>query len=289
MGSSVVSIGTRHVKVWRVDQPTAASPSKKRPELNTKSNVLPGSPIPKRFLGRNSLLGPLIDSTFIHAIAVSHSSAILCTIQGDICVLDDTHQSQHIEIATRVKFTVLCATFDRQNNVVSFAGEGGIVQSFALDDLMKRAASPDSNASSSPLEKIPISDLEKRPDILAVGVARDRLVTVSSDEIALSAVQERRKASVSPECVKKLPAHGAAVLGICGLLPKASLDCADFLSFSKNGRVLFWKFDGSCTDSIEVALDHQNVQISDSNELKTLTLPPSHDYLLTGDKYGILR
>ena len=289
MGSSVVSVGIRHVKVWRVDHPTSTSPSKKRPDLNTKSNNAPGSPIPKRFLGRNSLLGPLIDSTFVHGIAVSYSRAILCTIQGDICVLDDTQQSQDVKVATRVGFTVLCSTFDRQHQLVSFAGEGGIVQSIALGGLVKCAAPSDSYASSSPTERFPISDLERRPDILAIGVARDRLVTVSSDEIALLTVKESGRTSASPNCARRLPAHGDAVLGICSLLPKASLDSVDFLSYSKNGRVSFWKLDGSCTNSIEVALDQRNAQISDNNELKTLTVPPSHDYLLTGDKYGILR
>lgn len=80
MGSNVISVGTRHVKVWRLERVTPISPLKTRLELETNP---PASPTPKTFSGRNCLLGALIDATFSTAVGLSDSKAVVCTIQGD--------------------------------------------------------------------------------------------------------------------------------------------------------------------------------------------------------------
>lgn len=77
MGTSVISVGTRHVKVWRHD-PEPASPTKGRSELIKGYEIPPASPVPKAFSGRNCILGSLIDAVFTSVVAISQSKAILC-------------------------------------------------------------------------------------------------------------------------------------------------------------------------------------------------------------------
>ena len=272
MGSSVISTGNRHVKVWRVDSET------KFPSVN-------GSPKPKILSGRNCLLGPLINSTFSCSVAVTNCKTVVCTIEGDVCMLDDTHKTQRLGIITKVNFSIICLTIDRRNGVLCIAGEGGAKRSIPLDNVMNAAF----YGSSSPSDQTSSSGLERSPDTLAIGVICDRLVIVNSNRaIEIWNVENDVKASALPKIAKTLPAHRDAVLGICSLLPKKRPGDPDLLTFSANGNVLFWMLDGKCTASIKVFLDQRGEHI-DKNELKTLTPLRSDGFVVTGDKIGVLR
>ncbi len=291
MGLSVVSIGIRHVKVWRVEQAPPRSPLKTRQQVDNRSVALPGSPTPKTFSGRNCLLGSLIDSTFSHSVAVSDCKSILCTIHGDICLLDDTFKTQQIEIVAKVDFSIFSVTLDRHNGVVWFAGEGGTVRSALLDDLMKCAPFPDSSEVPSPLDLTLPSAREKGPDVLAVGIVCDRLITVGSDRVIRIGTPEKDSSpGILPRDAKSLPAHGDAVLGVRRLSPKVRPQNPDFLTFSAKGSVLFWMFDGSCTGSITIPLDQPaDLEATVSNEIRALIPCLSDKILVTGDKCGLLR
>ena len=287
MGSSVITAGARHVKVWRVDQGSSASPSRIRPYVESKIAFAPTSPAPKTFLGRNCLLGCLIDSTFSHSVAVSDCKAILSTVQGDICLLDDTHGIQKLEIVAKARFGIFCMTFDRRNGLVWFAGEDGMHCSMSLDVLIRRAASSDSSSPCLTLSP----NMEKRPDILGIGIVGKRIITVGSNHaISISIIETETTASALPKIAEKLPAHGDCVLGVCSLLPKVQPEDPDFLTFAANGSILFWMLDGSCTANIEIPLNQLRLDESrDQNKLTVLTPSMPNGFLVTGDKTGILR
>lgn len=291
MGSSVISIGTRHVRVWTVEQVTSKSPSKMRPELETKSAASPDSPMPKIFAGRNCLLGALIDSTFSQSVTISECKAILCTVQGEVCLLDNTYKTQELNLVTKLDFSILCSTFDRRNDCVWFAGKAGVLQSISLSVLMNRAIPPDSHESLPFLKPSLPSNPGNRPDIKSVGAVRDQLVTIDSNhKTGLWTFEEDVSVSVIPSVGKTLPAHGAPVLGVRGLLPKARSDSPDFLTFSANGIVFFWMLDGSCRGSIDIAPDQAAVVNDvDRNEVKIVTPSFPDELLLVGDKWGCLR
>ena len=290
MGQSIISIGTRHVKVWR----TYVSSSKAGLERDdtgigsTQSHIQRQSPTPKTFAGRNCLLGPLADARFTSVAAVSDCRAIICTAQGDICLLDDSHQTQRLEKVAQVNFSVLCVAFDHSDSLIWVAGRQGAMKSMHLDNLIKPTipsvppASLSSVASSSP---------ELEPDLIALGFVRGRVVTIDSHRvIEVRALADSGKASVMDSDSKKLPAHESAVLGVSSLLPKARVDSPDFLTFSARGTVLFWLLDGTCTGSMKIPLDQPSCpEDGHANELKIVAPLGSHEHVLTGDKLGILR
>ncbi|KAL6717477.1 hypothetical protein ACLMJK_005392 [Lecanora helva] len=219
------------------------------------------------------------------SVSLSREGKLLAVGEGEICLLDDTGQKQQIKLVARVGFDISCVTFDRHSGLVWLAGEDGITQSIVFDNLMERATTPPG----SPLRKASSTTQEKRPSILAIGIVRDQLVTVSPEMITIGITEEISKSPSAIKTVKRLQAHGDAVLGVCRLSPKAINDHAEFLTFSKNGKVLFWKLSGICVKSIEIPLDQSSDEDADNNELKTLMPSTSGNFLVSGDIYGILR
>ena len=290
MGLNVISIGTRHVKVWRLERASSPSPSIKRLDLDAHSMTIPGSPSPKTFSGRNCLLGPLINATFSHAIALSDCKAVLCTISGDLCLLDDTERTQRLEIITKFDFCIICITFDPKTKLLWVAGEGNILKSIEIDEASACIASLITSAPYCPIPDLP-SELGRISDIMAIGVVCNGLVIVDSDRaISILQVQETGGRSTLIRINKRLPAHESAVLGARSLLPKAIPHSPDFLTFCAKGNVLFWTLNGTCIGSLKIALD----QIigggnTISNELKALKPDSMNDCLVTGDKIGVLR
>ncbi len=291
MGSSVVSIGTRHIKVWRVERAAPSSPSKTRLEMDINLSGPPGSPIPKTFSGRNCILGELIDSTFTAVVAISDCRAIVCSAQGDLCLLDDTDRTQRLEKVARVAFKINCVTFDCNNKLVWVAGEGGGMKAIKLHDLLTpRRSSPTSSVSPT-LESDSTSNFAKQPTTLAVGLVRNRIISVDSNRsIEIRTAEDIGTVPASKTISKRLPAHDSAVLGVRSLLPKSSQDSPDFLTFSAKGTVRFWLLDGTCTGNIDIPLDQPNFpEDGDINELKTVIPSDADGHLLSGDKNGILR
>ncbi len=291
LGQSVISIGTRHAKVWRVEKATPMSPSKTRLEMDNTATAPPGSPTPKTFSGRNCLLGILIDATFTAVVAISDQRAILCTAQGDICLLDDTQRTQRLERVAKVDFGILCVTLDNNVDRIYVAGQNGGMRSISLNDLLEGSKSPGSTNGSSLRRSASILSTVKKRGVVAIGVVRERIVTIDSNRIIeLESAKESDEPGASSVSSKRLAAHESAVLGVCSLLPKLAEDDADFLTFSAKGTVLFWRLSGESTASIEIPLEQpKSVEDGDTNELKIVAHSRSDGFLISGDKSGVLR
>ncbi|KAL8848506.1 MAG: hypothetical protein Q9221_006465 [Calogaya cf. arnoldii] len=122
MGTSVITVGTRHVKVWRFEQPS--SPAKCRRGLDTISDISTASPVPKTFAGRNVLLGALKDAVFTCAVAIAEDAAVLCTQGGSVCLLDDAHRSQRLCQVAKRDYSITCVTLDPSSRVIWLGGKG---------------------------------------------------------------------------------------------------------------------------------------------------------------------
>lgn len=283
MGHSVVSIGNRHAKVWRTD----ASPSKTRLEVDNNGTRPPGSPTPKAFAGRNCLLGPLIDATFTSIATISASSAILCTAQGDICLLDDSHRTQRLERLAQVDMSILCVVFDHASGLVWVGGRQGATRSFHLDTLNRPTKSTESPVRTSSFLS---TNTAMMPDTTAIGLVRGRVITVDSHRVVeIRGVADKGNSGMD-SLIKRLPAHESGVLGVSSLLPKSRVDGPDFLTFSAAGTVLFWLLGGTCTGSMTIPLDQPiHLDDGDTNNLKVVVPLDSDEHLLSGDKMGVLR
>ena len=281
IGNSVVSVGTRHVKVWRLEPVLPSSPLKAR-LISDAANTGP-----KTLTGRNCLLGNLMDAVFSCVEALSDSVAILCTIGGDICVLDDNDRMQQLKMVASVDFSISCMAIDNVTGSLWMGGKAGKVESLPLGVLTQSTIFPDSfHPPASPGLRI-LPDMRKVPDVVALGVLPGRIITVSSDRVFRFKDVKRSEGVVTVDAdIKELPAHNGAILGV-GILHQPNEHDAAFMTWSANGTVLFWSLDGTCKETLVVALNlplyHQGGAL---NELKVLRASSNCDFYVTGDKSG---
>jgi WD40 repeat protein len=283
IGSNLVTVGTRHVKVWRVD----SSSSTPTTPIKLLASFLPAQNTAKAchkiLSGRNCLLGPLLEGTFTAVLGVSGSKAIVCSDAGDVCLLDDTDGDQRFSKISEAGFPVTALSLG-PNNTILLAGKGGIVKSMDLDSLLKGPAmeTAETSAWSDP-------QCLDSPFIVAMAPLGNRIVSVDTSRfIRLIQPPPSNSASV-PEVALQLPAHGGSVLGVRPFRGSEDLD-ASFFTWSADGSVLFWDTKGSCKHSISVELEQPgNMDDGTLNELRVVRLCTNANALVTGDKFGVLR
>ncbi|KAL8667119.1 MAG: hypothetical protein Q9202_001041 [Teloschistes flavicans] len=284
MGMNVVSVGTRHVKVWRLEQ--ISSPAKSRRGLESISDGSSASPIPRTFTGRNCLLGSLQDAVFSCVVGISDDKAVLCTQDGTVCLLDDASRTQRLLQVTKKDYSITCVTLDPSAGVVWIGGKGVEPEALPLDVLLHPKQPPPELGKSS---RIVLDEVEK-PDIAAMCCINNRVITIDTSHCiaiynSLFIGDDAPRVSV----INRLPSHDSAVLGVV-ILPKSNKRRSDFLTYSENGRVLYWRWNGTCTNSHLVQLVQPLEQDSTSlNSLRTLGVAQTPETLLTGDKAGVLR
>ena len=289
MGSSVITVGTRHAKVWRLEQNKPASSSKKRFDIENGIDGAPGSPVPRTFSGRNCLLGPLIDAAFTCVAAISDSKAILCTDKGDVCLLDDTERTQRLNRITKTGSSILCLTVDIARKRLWMGGTMGKLWALPLDLFTGVEISSDLLVSLTDSE--PHSSLGSGPnvDTVAMGYVRGQVVTVESDR----SIRIRRSTNTgnrgNVKTEKRMPAHDSGVLGV-SILHHPNDHNAEFFTWSAQGTVIFWLLDGTCKGKLEIPLDQpDNAEDGNQNELKVVRSSESNKYFVSGDKLGVLR
>jgi len=289
MGNSLITVGTRHVKVWRVEA-LSTSPSKPRFNADGLPVGTPASPAPKTLSGRNCLLGPLVEATFTCVVGLSEDKAIVCSERGDICLLDDSGKTQRLSRVAGVGFGVQCVAIDGEGNSANawFGGKNGIARAIALSDLTRPMTPPELPASeaNSPL----ISQDETAKRIVAMGCIGGRLITIDSDHgITIAVTRAANGVSTLDPVARELPAHRDAVMGVRSLYHPNEVQ-SDFFTWSAGGSVLLWDLEGQCKLSLTIELEQQCDNDNDTrNELVVVRAPSRGEYFVSGDKYGVLR
>ena len=279
MGQAIISFGTRHVKLWRVEG--QASPT--RGHLNEATIPSSGSPGPKTFSGRNCILGSLIDATFTAGTSISSDKAFLATAQGDICLLDDTHKTQRLEKVLSVSFSVSSIHFDEDKNTLRVGGSRGQLETLMLEDfeaIFDRSSSLHFDRS-----------IWNNAGIVAIGSVRNYVVIIGSDRVV--DIREKHvdeQVSKNSQTTRRFQAHESAVLGVCSLLHWSSKDFGDLLTYSALGKALFWTLEGTCCGNLDLLRsDTAPLLLSEPNEVKVLEASVSSGVLILGDKMGVLR
>lgn len=288
MGSNVVSVGTRHVKVWRLEQ--SSSPAKARRGLDGMSDGPNASPVPRTFNGRNCLLGSLQDAVFTCVVGISEDMAVVCTQDGSICLLDDTERSQRLHEVTKKKYTITCITLDRSSGVIWIGGKGVEPEAMPLDAFLTAKhplAAPGKPCVTD--ESINLSKTGKL-DIIAICCVDGRLIAVSNDrDTSIYDVVHANDAVPTASLIQQLPAHDSAVQGVI-ILPRPNECQSDFLTYSEKGHVLYWLWNGKCRRNYFVQLDQPlALGTEQSNSLRTVRMVPGHETILAGDKAGTLQ
>jgi WD40 repeat protein len=285
MGSSLISVGKRHVKVWRLDDSVASTP------VTTPVKALAGffsspqisqptNPKHRTLHGRNCLLGSLQECRFTAVVPLSKNMAVVCSDAGDICWLDDTDGCQRFKQLTRVSFPITAASVCPSGELL-VAGRS-IMKCFDVNTLLAMDATTPISGSESP-------NSSTQTSVVALSLLGDYLVSID-EKRAISLIETPAIGDCyEATAVLRLPAHGGAVLGV-RQLPKNDVLSASFFSWSADGTILFWDADGVCKRTFQVPLEQpDSSDPADLNELKVVRTLSSAGLLITGDKFGWLR
>ncbi|KAF2762193.1 WD repeat protein-like protein [Pseudovirgaria hyperparasitica] len=281
LGQNLITIGTRHVKVWRTEEVQVFSPTKSR--MSDFGNSVPGS-MNKTLQGRNCLLGPLLECTFTSVIPISASKAVICTSRGDICLLDDTEGAQRLFKIADAGFGVNCSTVSDDGRL-HLTGAQGTLKILRVDDLLATRTPPQSPGPVDATEDAALAS--DTCHIEAITSLKSCLVSVDSEHhIKLLRLPTDDGSSV--EVIRQLPAHSDAVLGV-DALPLPNKFDASFFTWSADGAVLFWDQGGYCKGDMKVELTQPDDVEDDRNELKVVRASRNADFFACGDKVGLLR
>lgn len=276
-------MGTRHVKVWRIEDPNS-TPRQSKVRQSDVTSLFGG--MHKTLHGRNCLLESLLEANFTSVVTVAPSKAIVASDKGDICLIDDSDSTQRFSKVAEAGVAVTSMTIDGRGRLHLASSQGGL-RTLNIGETITAVTPPPSPP---PRVESPTVVLTSTADkIEAVASLVDYIVTIDSQHsIRLSRLCASDDESLIGEVVQKLPAHGAPVLGVASLGTANSAN-ACFYTWSTGGSILFWSSDGTCKETIEVPLEQFDGTYSDTNELRIVSASSDANLLVSGDKYGVLR
>jgi WD40 repeat protein len=242
---------------------------------------VPPPPVLKTLAGRNVLLGPLVEATFTTLAAISDHKAIVCSEKGDVCLLDDSEGQKLMKLAN-TGFPITCIAVDLHFRQVRIGGRNSKMKSMGLDDLLTPNTPPES-----PVSLGEAGAANDAANLCAMGYAARSLITIDSKHsIGISSYDSDNGAETLN---KPFPAHGDAVLGVRLLCPGNEMNAA-FLTWSATGTIVFWNLDGSSTACINVEVEQASLSEEDPvNQCQIVRASKGAEFLVTGDRYGILR
>ncbi|KAK1772460.1 WD40 repeat-like protein [Phialemonium atrogriseum] len=275
MGNSLVTLGVRHVKVWRVEEGGPnTSPTKSK---FSADGPLPQPQTQKALPGRNILLGSLLDSTFTCAAAIDENRAIICSESGDICLLDDTQKQMKLIKILEAGFVVNCTSI-RQNNIY-IGGKGGEIIALSVDMILE--GHPDPILKSSRASN----------GLLAMGFLADNMVTINTKRsIDIWGADYLLMESNQDTAHIPIPGHGDPIVGIQQLHGMNKSD-APFFTWSACGRVNLWDLEGRVKSSFDIGLEQieNGTEPDRVNQLVIVRATRGAKQFIAGDKFGVIR
>ncbi|KAK3683665.1 WD40-repeat-containing domain protein [Podospora appendiculata] len=273
MGEKLITLGVRHIKVWRVEEGPAISPTKQR---FAGDGSFPALQQQKPLPGRNILLGSMLDATFSCALAVGDNKAIICSETGGVCLLDDTNKQMKLVKVHDLGFPITCIS--GRGDYIHIGGKDGQFAVFGLDGLV------DGN----PLAIV--HNPQSQRGLMAMGFLAENLVTIDA----------RRSIDIwSPEYIPgstndanhiPIPGPGDPIVGVQRLSDTDGI-CSSFFTWSGNGRVLVWNLDGMMTSSFTIPMEQFDAtnESEPTNQLVVVRATSDGSLFVAGDKLGVLR
>ncbi|GJD01815.1 WD domain-containing protein [Colletotrichum higginsianum] len=273
MGNSLVTLGVRHIKIWRVEEPQSTSPSKSR---FNEANSTPQPP--QRLLnGRNVLLGSLLEASFSCAAVVDETNIIICSEAGDVCMVEDDGKQTRLIKCLNVDFPITSITIRHATAYLS--GKAGQVATLNVRAVLDSL--PDSVLSQSVAPS----------GLVAMGFLTENLVTIDEKHTVdiWSSSYLPGKNEEDPSHVS-IPGHGDQILGI-QTLAKPNDQGADFFTWSGSGKVIFWDMKGRIKCSLDVPIEQAipENEMDPVNQLNVVRATRAGKMLVAADKFGVLR
>ncbi|OAQ96211.1 hypothetical protein LLEC1_01475 [Akanthomyces lecanii] len=274
MGSNLITLGVRHVKIWRIED-GPSSPTKTR-QFNDSAPSTPTSS-QKTLPGRNVLLGGLLDATFTCA-AVDGNRLLVCTEAGDVCIMDDDDRQMKLVKSVTLNFAI--ATITIRADVAYVGGRDG---SFATLDVL---AVMDGSS-----ENCILTTATAPTGVLALGFLNDNLVTIDSKQsIDIWSCDHLPGQKQDAIAHIPIPGHGESVNGVQPLRRPNKPD-ASFITWSGSGNMTFWDTEGRQKMSVDVPIDAVEIdsEMGLSNQVTCVETLRNGKQLIVGDRLGILK
>lgn len=255
----LVTIGVRHVRVWKVEQNRPQSP-------DVKANVL---------MGRNFVLQEFSTSTFVAISVISENMAIISSNKGELATIEDNNGDERPPVFTpRISagFDVATIDVDIENKVIWVAGANDNIKRFPLERILNaeplKMAIP---SSSSPLKIKSLNSIilavaawEKKKVVALTGGKDISILTVADDEANVQIPQE-----------KCLSCHAPELRGIRAM----NVNPKTFLTWNADGGVRVWNNNGECVFQTDVDLEAES-------ELTIGCQDNTGDTLMVGTSHG---
>ncbi|KAH7398864.1 WD40-repeat-containing domain protein [Phaeosphaeria sp. MPI-PUGE-AT-0046c] len=284
MGNNkLITVGTRHVRVWKIDDPKS---SMRLSKARASDISFLSGPFHKPLQGRNCVLDSLKESTFTSVVAIASNKAIVASDRGDICLVADSGSDQRFVKIFDAGFTVSSMAVDGKGRLHLASSDGGL-KTVVVREITEKLTPPPSPP---PRVESPMMCVADKNQIGAIACLAEYVVTVDSQRaIRLSHLCAADDDAAVGDVAHMLPAHGNSVLGVDALPTHNNLSDASYYTWAADGTILIWKADGSCKDSLHVVLEQFDGPDSIPNELRTVRASADASFLVTGDKYGVLR
>lgn len=290
MGSNVITVGTRHVKVWRVEDGQSTSPIRQKFALDGTPQPMPGQPTLKILQGRNCLLGPLLlDAIFTCVATISENKAILCTDKGDVCLLDG-EEKQRLSKIEQLGFGATCIAVDMDVARIRIGGRFGRIKTLDQDEILARSSTPSPTPPSISPPPSRGSTSSSGPAVsnhlCAMAVIGDGdIVSIDSNHSIEISAPSDDDTVLFPKATP-FTAHRDNVLGV-RLLCQPNRKEAAFFTWSNCGTVLFWDLQGHCKGSMHIEIEQDDD--SAANHCSVVRASQDAEFFVSGDKNGVLR
>jgi len=280
LGKNLVTVGTRHVKVWTVEA-TIAHESGTRPLADQLSTLSLDSP--RILSGHNCLLGALLDKTFTAVVAIADDKAVVCSEDGDICLLENAEASGRLSFVGDAGFQVYTATL-LSPTMLLVGGHSGKMRLFGLQKML---IAPQNGEMMGFDQGIQVTVSQTSNSIIAMGFLGSEVIILDNKR-TIQTLSCDPTGTVASK-VRTISAHGGTPAGALSI-PRPNQLRSAFVTWALDGNVLFWNQSGGVEHQANIDLKHEQGDEGDyANELKVVRLHPECTHILSGDRYGVLR
>ncbi|KAM7208481.1 WD40-repeat-containing domain protein [Naviculisporaceae sp. PSN 640] len=277
MGNNLITMGVRHIKVWRVDEASTISPTKSR--FPGDGSFPAPQPAQKPLAGRNILLGSMLDATFCCAVSIRENKAVICSETGSVCLLDDTNKQMKLVRLLDLGFSVSCIS--TRNEDVYIGGRDGQFVTLGIEGILEGRPDP------------VIHNSQSGDSLLAMAFLAENLVTVDATRSIDIWGPDHIPASSSEDGTRiPIPGPGEPILGIEKIVTTDSdTETESFFTWSGSGSIRIWNMGGKVVSSLDVPIEQPDAvnELDLVNQLVVVKATRNGKLFVAGDKLGVLR
>ncbi|KAJ2974118.1 hypothetical protein NUW58_g8758 [Xylaria curta] len=275
VGNNLITLGVRHVKVWRIDESQTTSPVKQK----FIGDMNPSTPVQKTLPGRNALLGNMIEATFSCAAAIDNTKAIICSETGDVCLLDEVGKQMKLIHVLESGFITTCVAI--RNGLIYIGGKSGNFATLDLESFLN--VSPNCIRTT--------TETSTGVGVLALGFLEDKMLTIDTKRSIDIWNQDHTPGAPRVESASiPILGRGDAVMGV-GSLSRSNVTGAHFYTWAQSGHVILWSTDGTIKSSFQMPLDEAYFEDEPElvNQIVTIRATKDGRFFVAGDKLGFVK